>query len=155
MFRNAKVGDRVWSIRHCWGTIVEINPNYGCPLRVEFDKCDGLTSFTMDGKEYVDDINPTLFWDEIKFNIPERPFILENELRRLEVVKFTVGKYNCYLYWDNDSKKICYDCYSICQIPMAIYFTEESTMEFMASIRHKKITKEEFFKAYNNVFGGK
>lgn len=154
MFRNAKIGDRVWSIRNCWGKIVEINSNYEYPLRVDFDNCDLTNTFTMDGKEYVDDINPTLFWDEIKYEIPEKPFDLEKGLRRLEVTKFNVETRNYFLLWDNQDGHIECDYFEYTEYPLIKYFTKQSIEDFMDNIKDKKITKEEFFKAYNKVFGG-
>lgn len=155
MFRNAKVGDKVWSMRNCWGTIVEINPNYGCPLRVEFNNCDFTNSFTMDGKEYVNDINPTLFWNEIKYETPKKPFNLEEELRKLEIAKFELGSNNYTLLWSNQYSIIDFDYYMSYQNPLTVYFTKKSIMNFLDSIKDKGITKEEFFEAYKNVFGGK
>lgn len=75
MFSNAKVGDRVWDIRKGWGTVecTDFGPDYS--LRVEFDEFDdgGDETFTIDGKYLFHDKNPTLFWDEVKFDVPEKP----------------------------------------------------------------------------------
>ena len=74
MFKNAEIDDRVWDIRHGWGTIVEIKTK--CtkyPIVVKFDNVDVKMEYTFEGK-YVDEhINPTLFWNEIKFNMPKKP----------------------------------------------------------------------------------
>lgn len=81
-FNGIKIGDRVWSIRYGWGTVVELKLNtlYQICVRfdnkdgyVRFDKKDGITSFTLDGKYALEDNMPTLFWDEIKFELPQKP----------------------------------------------------------------------------------
>lgn len=66
-FRDAKVGDRVWSIRHGWGEIAQI---YAGSFRVRYD--NGATSgMSVMGAEYLSDTNPTVFWNE--FPIPDPP----------------------------------------------------------------------------------
>lgn len=71
MFKDAKVGDRVWHIRYGFGKITEICPQYVQQIIVDF----GIAkkSFSYAGKEWEGDLNPTLFWDEIKFDIPTKP----------------------------------------------------------------------------------
>jgi hypothetical protein len=69
-FENAQVGDRVWSIRYGWGTINIIKDH---KIYVVFDHLNRPRIFTSQGKLYDDDLNPTLFWDEVKFDIPQKP----------------------------------------------------------------------------------
>ena len=69
MFKNAKVGDKVWSILDGWGEIVKIT-NEDFPIKVKF-KNGSFESFITDGSKYYNNINPTLFWDEVKFEIPK------------------------------------------------------------------------------------
>jgi len=76
-FENAKVGDRVWSFGYGWGTIQQINTNK-YPLLICFDNyqseaLEKVVCYTKKGTEFLDNSNPTLFWDEIKFTIPTRP----------------------------------------------------------------------------------
>ena len=75
MFSNAKVGDRVWGFTKGWATI--INTEYGgdgCiyPILVRYSNGDN-ECYTRCGKLYEDDIYQSLFWDEIKFDIPKKP----------------------------------------------------------------------------------
>lgn len=154
MFRNAKIGDKVWDIIYGWGNIISVIKDYPFPIAVDFS--NGKTiSYKFNGKNNDTDINPRLFWDEIKFEIPEKPFDLEDELRRLEVVKFKTDEQNYFLLWDNDVEKIEYDCLYYQEYPLMKYFNKESIKNFMYNIKGKNITREEFFKAYNIVFGGK
>lgn len=89
MFENAKIGDKVWSIRHGWGKIYSIKPeNEIYLLKVEFDSYinqnNYTVSFTFEGKSFRLDKNPTLYWDELEFDIPKPP-------KRL--VKKTISKW--------------------------------------------------------------
>ena len=54
-----KVGDRVFDIRHGWGTIKKYDDNYSFPIEVKFDKkyISDLIQYTKYGKDYeIDDI---------------------------------------------------------------------------------------------------
>lgn len=157
MFRNARVGDRVWSFTHHWGTIIEtdgsLDKTIDYPLLVKFDN-DIVSRYTIDGKYNKDDTYPTLFWDEIKYEIPEKPFNLENELRQLEITEFRHGGNNQFLTWSNEFKNIDSYYFNSFQNPFLIYFTKESIDNFRENIKNKKITKEQFFLAYKKVFGG-
>lgn len=70
-FRNAKVGDRVWSIRFGWGKITEVLPRELYSIVAGFNNTS--SSFTFDGKYDSTDINPELFWNE--FKIPPEAFV--------------------------------------------------------------------------------
>ena len=157
MFRNAKVGDRVWSFTHHWGTIIEtdgsLDKTIDYPLLVKFDN-DIVSRYTIDGKYNKDDTYPTLFWDEIKFEVPEIPFSLEDELRKLEVVEFKNEYNNYFIYWSNNFQEICLTSYTNIEIPMIKYFSKESAYNFKKSMNNKNITKEQFLSAYKKVFGG-
>ena len=154
MFRNAKVGDRVWDFIEQWGTIVKIYEKSDFPLVVEFDNNEEEGVYTYEGKEFEVDFNPRLFWDEIKFKIPEKPFDLEEELRKLEVIEFSFDENSYLLFYDNEENSICYDCTGYLDIPFVNYFTSRSIYDFMDKIKDKNITREQFFTAYKKVFGG-
>jgi hypothetical protein len=68
-FENAQKGDRVWSIRHGWGVIKLIEDH---KIWVKFENLI-WNIFTFCGKLDIEDLNPTLFWDEVKFDIPQKP----------------------------------------------------------------------------------
>lgn len=71
MFREAKVGDRVWSLLNGWGVIIDIAPECAYPLRVKFK--DDSQYFNLEGKTWDIHYSPTLFWDEVKIEAPPRP----------------------------------------------------------------------------------
>lgn len=156
MFEDAQVGDRVWEFVEGWGTISgnDFSDKINTPIRVIFD--NGYEwSYTYEGKTHFKDSNPILFWNEIKFEVPEKPFDLESELKKLEIKDFIVEEFNYNLYWCNKSKKIECNYGYWSENPLAIYFTENSVKKFMEKIEDEKITKEQFFDAYKKVFGGK
>ncbi len=155
MFRNAQIGDRVWDYeRDCWGTIISINNECHYPLKVKLDnKYSEELYYTINGKSSTRNVNPSLFWNVIKFEISEKPFDLEKELRKLEVQEFKVAERNHFLIWDNADKNIYHDAVGNNEQPNIKYFTEQSISNFMKNIKGKKITKEDFFSAYKKVFG--
>ena len=78
MFKDAKVGDRAWSIQAGWGTICHIHKE---SLEFKSDTSNKYYSFTCKGMSKEIDISPTLFWNE--FTIPENAFT--KPLPKLEV----------------------------------------------------------------------
>lgn len=70
-FENAKVGDKVWTVTDDWGEIVEIIETSEYPIIVEFEACQ--LSFTVKGFYYETEKRQSLFWNEIKYEIPTRP----------------------------------------------------------------------------------
>ena len=91
-FSDAKVGDRVWSLTQGWGVITaHRTPLYQYPLTVEFENGED-ERYTLWGLCDINNLNPTLFWDKIKIEIPEKP------LPQLEVDAKV-------LVWDQDGRK--------------------------------------------------
>lgn len=153
MFRNAKVGDRAYDILRGWGTIVAIKQDSEYPICFKAD-IDSFCTFTFDGKRADIDISPSLFWDEIKFEVPEKPFSLEDELRKLEVVEFEYEKDNTYLAWNYEKNEIDYFFEQKLENPGLLYFELDDVIFFLENIESKVITKEQFFETYKKVFGG-
>lgn len=153
MFKNAKVGDKVWDFLHKKGIIAEIENE---KIFVEFYNVLGhKVVYDLEGRILGTSYPQTLFWGEIKYDIPEKSFNLEEELRKLEIAKFELGSNNYTLLWSNQYSIIDFDYYMSYQNPLTVYFTKKSIMNFLDSIKDKEITKEEFFEAYGRVFGGK
>lgn len=69
-FKDAKVGDKVWSFRNGWGVIDYVDAEEELALRVDFK--DVRNWYDLKGREHALS-NQVLFWDEIKYEIPERP----------------------------------------------------------------------------------
>lgn len=70
-FDGIQVGDEVWSFQDLWGVVISID-QYSRPIRVNFGN-DRVLSFSMDGKQCLEDIGQTLYWDEIKITPPPKP----------------------------------------------------------------------------------
>jgi hypothetical protein len=72
MFENVTVGDRVWSMQGEWGIVDKIEEGSLLPLIVRFDNGE-IHLYDLSGKFFNRDKNPTLFWSEVKFEIPPTP----------------------------------------------------------------------------------
>lgn len=72
MFRDAEVGDKVWSLYKGWGVIIGIKEGAKFPIEVGFG-LSGNEYYSVDGKLWNSDLNPSLFWDEIKIVPPPPP----------------------------------------------------------------------------------
>ena len=72
-FSDAKAGDKVWSLTEGWGTILErFRSRAEYPLVVGFENREQKT-YTLWGQLHFKDLNPTLFWDEVKIETPVKP----------------------------------------------------------------------------------
>ena len=83
-FDKAKVGDRVFSIQYGLGTIdrfVTVNDHE--MFKVDFDNGDYEWYFK-DGRVNIDDVNPTLFWNE--FHVPTE----EEDKKPFDLVKYLI-----------------------------------------------------------------
>lgn len=80
-----KKGTRVWSFQYGWGTIEDVVDagaidesiiSSGLVLKVKFDNKQYDTSifyYTLDGVMFETYENQTLFYDEVKYEIPKKP----------------------------------------------------------------------------------
>lgn len=169
MFADAVAGDRVYSAVDGWGTVAELlkvacfgadingKPVFGPGLEVDFDR--GFSDvFSLAGKAHCLDINPTLFWDEVKFEIPKKPTktphikdILVEELKKLEPC---TGAGSVLLCWNLKKKRIVALRVGSDIIASGVDgFTEESVRSFLQRIEHlqKTITENMFSEAYATV----
>jgi hypothetical protein len=66
---KAQKGDQLWNyFAQIWETVEDIEPEDAFPVKFESgNQCD------FSGRETKDDVGPTYFWNEIHFDIPERP----------------------------------------------------------------------------------
>lgn len=71
-FENAKVGDKVWCITSGWGEVRGIDFSKAYSIGVYFTS-DEFKTYTVDGRYTEDDLNQTLFWDEVVFEAPSKP----------------------------------------------------------------------------------
>lgn len=158
MFENVKVGDSLYDVCFGWGRVKAINcldySDKAHLIEVEFSHMKKF-NYSKKGKNLdLGCTNQTLFWDEVKFEIPEIPFSLEDELKKLKIAEYNSIDASCILVWNNN-KDIIVHCYkNEFEAPYLTWFTEESIEKFLKRIECKIITKEEFFETYKKVFGG-
>ena len=69
-FENAKIGDRVWCMLCGWGKVESIGTE-PYPIEVCFDS-GRFELYAYNGR-LIEKYNQSLFWDEIKFQVPPRP----------------------------------------------------------------------------------
>ena len=62
------VSDKLYNILNGWVTVTHINPNDEYPIDI-----NDMYTYTVDGKRAQVNINPVLFWDEPKFELPKKP----------------------------------------------------------------------------------
>lgn len=68
IFRN---GDRVWDcILDKWGTVAAINNAYAHSVVVVFDNTGKSSTYTNDGRYYIEDVRPRLYFDRFDFPPP-------------------------------------------------------------------------------------
>ena len=70
-FETASIGDRVWCVSLGWGVIISSHQK-DYPIVVEFGNRK-RESYTVEGRRYSNDLNPSLFWSEVKIVVPTKP----------------------------------------------------------------------------------
>lgn len=143
MFRDAKVGDRAWSFEYGWGTITHVFYGKEYPIIFKSDT-NRICNFRFDGKKDINDINPSLFWNEIKFEIPEKPFDFKEFIKdNLKIKQFTPREHNYFLFWDNNAKEVKDDINTQLEC-FQPYFLKDNIELVVSTLNGKGITKEEF-----------
>lgn len=104
-FENAKVGDKVWTIDDDWGTITQIDEEKDNPIVVEFEFCQ--LSFTIKGFRFKNDKRQSLFWDELKYEIPIRP--LRKIIKKINVWANIFPDDKILSYQTKEAADICKD----------------------------------------------
>jgi hypothetical protein len=86
-FTAARIGDNVWEYPTGWTKIDDTDHCDIYPIKTVRG-----TTYTINGFHRERDIMPSLFWDEIRFEIPPRP--------KRKVKKVLHGWVNIYLGWE-------------------------------------------------------
>lgn len=114
MFSKARIGDKVWSVRKGWGKIILTVADEYYPIIVRYE--DAVReAYTKDGKLMIGDRYPTLFWDEIKFKIPEQPKrrlkkwigIIQNDDNEVRVIALKWGSNRPDLFDSAEEAALC------------------------------------------------
>ena len=102
MFKNAKVGDKVWDLQYGWGTIIELSKTHNYGLVANFININNESetcTYTIEGKSAKLHILPTLFWNE--FKIPPEAFIKPQPKLEKDTKVLVWNEKGCF----NDSTK--------------------------------------------------
>ena len=107
MFEDVKLGDELYSIEHGWGVVIEKSKET-YSLFIEFKNYK--THFLPDGRSSTKSMHPTLFWDELKFEVPKKPLpdlkvdtkVLVNSAKGSRKVK------RYFKEFDKDGKIVCF-----------------------------------------------
>jgi hypothetical protein len=79
------------------------------PIVVEFDNGDGI-AYRFDGRYNKNRLNPELFWDEIRFEIPKPPLPdLEVDTKVFVWVIDTVRYKRHFSHFDKEGNIVCFD----------------------------------------------
>lgn len=150
MFKNVKVGDRVWDFLYKYGEVIQKTDT---KLEVRFkDPMKPETIYTLEGKMVGTVYPQTLFWDEIKFEIPKKHFDLRSFIvKNLERKKFTPHESNYFLFWDNNAKEVKYDVNTEWE-SFQPYFMRDNISLVVETLNEKGITKEEFKKIIKELY---
>ena len=72
-FSKARVGDRVYDIRHGEGVIVIVDDHCAYPIVCRFGESRREASFTLSGLSKSTDATPTLYWSKPEISDPPPP----------------------------------------------------------------------------------
>lgn len=157
-FRTAKVGDKVWCVKFGWGTIYKIYDEEIYGIKVEYIDAKGMTqydSFTFDGKYYKSDINPILFWNEIKLprvDEDKKPFNLVEFLKdKTEPIPFTNGTSNYYIYYGSLKEKFYCDSSSVSDRIGTVYLRQDGIQDIVKELNENKVTQQQLKDAYREL----
>lgn len=153
MFRKARIGDKVWDYTKGWGIISNdclIQNNRDFPVIVEF-KNSTKESYSFDGKKHYEDLNPSLFWDEIKFEVPEKPFNLKEFLKEhLEPKEFEYNEKNYFLYWSVREEEFDFS-YASFHKNIEPYFKRDNLQIVVDTLNGEYVTLEDLKQAFKEL----
>lgn len=149
MFENAKVGDRVWDFVLGWGTIEKMDyDNDPCIVAVKFDNAH-FNTYMLDGRT-SDDLMPTLFWNKIKFEIPEKPFQLKEFVyKNLKPKEFKYGCNNFYFKYSWVFHRL--ECCNTMQEEFGCLYFEEIDSFTLNVLNEKFVLMEKLSKTFKEL----
>jgi hypothetical protein len=108
-FDGIEVGDKVWDFTYGWGIVANVDSTHEYPIQVIRENVS-QDYYTLDGKPLVNH-NQTLFWNEIKFEVPSKPLpklVVDAKV----LVKQTeddewVNRY--FSHWEPSRRIACFD----------------------------------------------
>lgn len=151
MLKGVKTGDKLYSANYGEVEVYRIEDK----KFVFKTRIGDLHTCSYDGFLNTSDNKPTVFRniDEAIEHLQSiAQFNLYDELKKIKVIPYYKGGSH-RLFWDNVENRIA-TYISFYESPGDIYLDFNDVMEFLAIIKDKPISRDEFFKAYTDVFLG-
>ena len=120
MFSDAKVGDKVYCLKHGWGTITGLSPDDLCPIEFKSDR--GIPDYYTDtGRRLPIDAEPTLYWGKPEIIAPPKPVRYKNvngfKVPDIAVKKFLPEEPEYYFSPNLEYSALCYQYFwSNCEV---------------------------------------
>lgn len=118
---------------------------------------DSFCTFTLDGKRYVKDVTPTLFWNEVKLPSDEEdrnPFNLVWFLREhTRCVDFKYAWNNYYIYYDEGDEEFSMGYLTCLDYVGLVYLdNRDSNLNYIVkTLNEHKVTSKELKDAYREL----
>ncbi len=149
-FSKAKVGDKVQDFQQGWGYVESIDHSQR-PIVVKFNN-NVINTYYYNGTQWNTDINPSLFWDELKYEIPKKPFNLKEILKEMSSVAYTGEKLSYMIAYNLNTQKFEY-----VSLGSNFYISNKITSKYdvvndvVDLLNERKISIEEFSHAEAEV----
>ena len=90
MFKNAKIGDKVYCLTLGWGIITNINKSIDYPLIVMFNETQEY-NFSIEGKNTCYNPNPILFWNKVIIEPPPEPLDIKEIEEKIDAYQISTS----------------------------------------------------------------
>lgn len=153
MFEDIRVGDKVFTRQFGWMEVEKVYENEFQTILIRKGHSPRYLWFYKTGMHTEEDVLPSVFWEKPKLEyIKERPFSLENELRKLRIKEFVPKDDNYSLEYDFSTNAITIDYRFSSISPNAFFFEKKDLDDLCKTISNIEISFKEFETAYKKVF---
>ena len=151
---DIQIGDKIYSYRFDeFGRIRKVDWGHSEPIIAELDS-GKIINFDWDGREGNCN-NPTVFWDKLKFEIPQKPFDLKREYKKLKRKEFDPTTMNCYIEFVKDKtigNRWMFTHVENFKMLGALFFVEnQDLIDFVVMLNEKSVEVEELEKIIKEV----
>lgn len=146
-FKDAKIGDKVWSSVYGDGKIVDIVDRLNYPIFVAFTNYSYQHTFDIDGRSHKRDVYPTLFWE--KFDIPERP-PLESVLGALKQIDGNIKVMKEEIQYNLQTSS-WYTMLSCDTFGLSTVYFESIPDSVIKFLNDNKVTRDELIQVFKNL----
>lgn len=146
-FKDAKIGDKVWSSVYGDGVIVDVVDRLKYPIFVVFANYSYQHTFDINGRNHTSDMYPTLFWE--KFDIPEKPS-LESVLKVLKQIDGSVQVLKEEIKYSPQTNR-WYTIHSFDTFGVSTVYFESIPVSVIEFLNDNKVTRDELIQAFKNL----